>query len=107
MIGNNGIGKNPQPLDLDFYRISLFEVNRRLTCESDARRSARSHDVAGFESDISRQKFDQFGDTEDHLRGVGILHGLTIKAKLYRKILWVGYLVGRGDKFANRRKCLA
>ncbi len=61
------IRQHSKSFNLNFHDIAVLQENRRFACEAHAGRRSGSHDIAGFERDEARQKFDQFGHAEDHL----------------------------------------
>ncbi len=98
---DDGVAQDSQALDLDFHHVTVAEIDRRLTGETDAGWGAGGDDVAGHEGDGLREEGDDFGDVEDELVGVGVLLGLAVEVEADPEIVRVGDLVFGGDVLAD------
>ena len=59
--------------DGGFDEVAAAQVNGGRSCEADSGWGAGADDVAGFEGDGFADKGDGFGNSENHLGGVGFL----------------------------------
>jgi len=81
-----------------------FEVARGIHAGADAVGGSGENDGAGEERGGAGQKSDEGGDVEDHVDGVGVLHGLVIDNGFDGEGVGIGDFVGRDDGGAEGAK---
>jgi hypothetical protein len=97
LFGDYGVGQGAQSFDSDGDGFAGTEPALGGAAKAYAGRCACGDDVAGKEGCDGGEVFDEVGDFEDELTGVGVLQGFAVDGEGDLEVVGVGDFVGGDD----------